>query len=117
MSSIKLTGVLVTGKTFRYRSLTPSGNSAATDVQCFQYDYLGRMTQAWAPGTATCAVTPSASAEGGAAPYWESYGYAVTGDMTGITSTTPPPGRSPLPPTPTPPRGPPSRTGSAPRSG
>jgi YD repeat-containing protein len=68
---------------------TPSGNSAATDVQCFQYGYLGRMTQAWAQGTATCAATPSASAEGGAAPYWESYGYAVTGDLTGITATTP----------------------------
>jgi hypothetical protein len=27
---------------------TPSGNSAAPDAQCFQYDYLGRMTQAWA---------------------------------------------------------------------
>jgi RHS repeat-associated protein len=68
---------------------TPSGNSAATDVQCFQYDYLGRMTQAWAQGSTGCAATPSASAEGGAAPYWESYGYATTGDLTGITSTTP----------------------------
>jgi YD repeat-containing protein len=63
--------------------------TCTTDVQCFQYDYLGRMTQAWAQGTGTCAATPSASVEGGAAPYWESYGYAVTGDMTGITSTTP----------------------------
>jgi RHS repeat-associated protein len=68
---------------------TPSGNSSATDVQCFQYDYLGRMTQAWAQGSTGCAATPSASAEGGAAPYWESYGYATTGDLTGITSTTP----------------------------
>jgi len=68
---------------------TPSGSSSATDVQCFQYDYLGRMTQAWAQGSTGCAATPSASAEGGAAPYWESYGYAATGDMTGITSTTP----------------------------
>jgi RHS repeat-associated protein len=68
---------------------TPSGSSSATDVQCFQYDYLGRMTQAWAQGSTGCAATPSASAEGGAAPYWESYGYATTGNMTGITSTTP----------------------------
>lgn len=68
---------------------TPSGNSSATDVQCFQYDYLGRMTHAWAQGSTGCAATPSASAEGGAAPYWESYSYATTGNMTGITSTTP----------------------------
>ncbi|MDQ2811389.1 MAG: hypothetical protein M3Z75_05770 [Actinomycetota bacterium] len=68
---------------------TPPGNSAATDVQCFQYDYLGRMTQAWAQGSTGCAATPSASAEGGAAPYWKSYRYAVTGGMTGITATTP----------------------------
>jgi RHS repeat-associated protein len=67
---------------------TPPGSSA-TDVQCFQYDYLGRMTQAWAQGSAGCAATPSASAEGGAAPYWETYSYAATGDMTGITATTP----------------------------
>jgi RHS repeat-associated protein len=66
----------------------PSGNSSATDVQCFQYDYLGRMTQAWAQGSAGCALSPSASAEGGAAPYWDSYGYGSTGNMTGITSTT-----------------------------
>ncbi|MDQ2812565.1 MAG: hypothetical protein M3Z75_12015 [Actinomycetota bacterium] len=68
---------------------TPSGSSSATDVQCFQYDYLGRMIQSWAQGTSTCAATPSASAEGGAAPYWESYTYAATGDLTGITATTP----------------------------
>ncbi|MGD0603158.1 MAG: RHS repeat-associated core domain-containing protein [Streptosporangiaceae bacterium] len=67
---------------------TPSGNASATDVQCFQYDYLGRMVQAWAQGSASCASSPSASVEGGAAPYWDSYSYASTGNMTGITSTT-----------------------------
>ncbi len=66
---------------------TPSGASAATDVQCFQYDYLGRLTQSWAQGTASCAATPSASAEGGAAPYWDSYAYNAIGNVTGITST------------------------------
>jgi RHS repeat-associated protein len=66
---------------------TPSGATSATDVQCFQYDYLRRLTQAWAQGSATCAATPSASAEGGAAPYWDSYGYNTVGDLTGITAT------------------------------
>jgi RHS repeat-associated protein len=68
---------------------TPTGNSAATDVQCFAYDYLGRLTQAWAQGSTGCAATPSAVAEGGAAPYWDSYTYNTIGDLTGITSTTP----------------------------
>jgi RHS repeat-associated protein len=67
---------------------TPSGATSATDVQCFQYDYLGRLVQAWAQGTTGCASTPSASAEGGAAPYWESYAYNAIGNLTGITSTT-----------------------------
>jgi RHS repeat-associated protein len=67
----------------------PSGNAAATDAQCFQYDYLNRLVQAWAQSTAGCAATPSASAEGGAAPYWESYAYNTIGNLTGITSITP----------------------------
>ena len=68
---------------------TPAGDTAATDVQCFQYDYLNRLVQAWAQGTAGCASTPSASAEGGAAPYWDSYTYNTIGNLTGVTSTTP----------------------------
>ena len=67
---------------------TPSGDSTATDVQCFQYDYLNRLVQAWAQGTAGCPSTPSVSAEGGAAPYWETYSYNTIGNLTGITSTT-----------------------------
>jgi RHS repeat-associated protein len=68
---------------------TPSGDSSATDVQCFQYDYLGRLAQAWAQGSTGCAAAPSTSAEGGAAPYWESYTYNTIGNLTGITSTAP----------------------------
>jgi RHS repeat-associated protein len=68
---------------------TPSGASYATDVQCFQYDYLGRLVQAWAQGSTGCASTPSASAEGGTAPYWQSYTYNTIGDLTGITYNNP----------------------------
>ena len=67
----------------------PAGAGGAADVQCFQTDYLGRLVQAWAQGSGSCVATPSASAEGGAAPYWNTYGYDVTGNMTGMTSTTP----------------------------
>ena len=66
---------------------TPAAGPA--DVQCFQYDYLGRLAQAWAQGGTGCAATPSASAEGGAAPYWNAYTYNTVGNLTGITSTTP----------------------------
>ena len=68
---------------------TPAGDPAATDVQCFRYDYLNRLVQAWSQGSAGCVTSPSASAEGGAAPYWESSSYNTIGNVTGITSTTP----------------------------
>jgi RHS repeat-associated protein len=68
---------------------TPSGDPSATDVQCFGYDYLNRLVQAWAQGGTGCAATASASAEGGAAPYWETYSYNTIGNLTGVTSTTP----------------------------
>ncbi|WP_327408704.1 polymorphic toxin-type HINT domain-containing protein [Streptomyces sp. NBC_01281] len=65
-----------------------------TDNQCFSYDYLARMTEAWAQQTSTCADTPSASALGGPAPYWQSYTYNTDGtrdtetlhDPTGATT-------------------------------
>src|SRR5262249_34972753 len=68
---------------------TPSGGGVQPDVQCFQYDYLSRLVQAWAQGSAACAANPSASAEGGPAPYWQSYSYNAVNDLTGITSTSP----------------------------
>ena len=68
---------------------TPAGAPDATDVQCFQYDYLARLTQAWAQGQAGCAGAPSASVEGGPAPYWNAYSYNAIGDLTGITATAP----------------------------
>ncbi|MFD3504554.1 RHS repeat domain-containing protein [Streptomyces sp. NPDC058678] len=56
-----------------------------TDAQCFQYDYLGRLTQAWAQGSTGCAGAPSASALGGPASYWQSFGYDKAGDRTSET--------------------------------
>ncbi|GGM24770.1 hypothetical protein GCM10010129_81580 [Streptomyces fumigatiscleroticus] len=51
-----------------------------TDNQCYTYDYLGRLTEAWAQNTTTCATTPSASVLGGPAPYWQSYTYDLSGN-------------------------------------
>lgn len=65
---------------------TPSGGPAQS--QCFTYDYLGRLAQAWSQGSSDCSFGPSQSAEAGAAaPYWENYSYNTVGDLTGQTST------------------------------
>ncbi|MGM9439843.1 polymorphic toxin-type HINT domain-containing protein [Streptomyces murinus] len=53
-----------------------------TDSQCFAYDYLARLTEAWTQNTTGCAATPTGSVLGGPAPYWSSYGYDMVGDRT-----------------------------------
>ncbi|GIJ11575.1 polymorphic toxin-type HINT domain-containing protein [Micromonospora andamanensis] len=65
-----------------------------SDVQCFQYDQLRRLTQAWTQSTNTCAANPQSSDVGGVSPYWKSYAYdkagsreSVTDKRTGVTST------------------------------
>ncbi|MFC4956797.1 RHS repeat-associated core domain-containing protein [Streptomyces mauvecolor] len=84
---------------------TPSGavtsvsdvqDTGQTDTQCFSYDYLDRLTEAWTDkgGTSTepapkaggiggCTNTkPSAANLGGPNPYWQSFGYDLTGNRT-----------------------------------
>jgi len=57
-------------------------------VQCFGYDYLGRLTQAWSEGTSACSSGPSQAAESGAAgPYWQQYSYNTVNDLTSQMST------------------------------
>ncbi len=63
----------------------PAGGPS--QVQCSQYDYLGRLSQAWAQGSGGCASSPSQSAEGGAAPYWDSYAYNAVNGLTSQTAT------------------------------
>ncbi|PKV77095.1 RHS repeat-associated core domain-containing protein [Streptomyces sp. TLI_146] len=50
-----------------------------TDRQCFQYDYLTRLTEAFTPTDPTCPATPDGSKLGGPAPYWSSYTYNTDG--------------------------------------
>ena len=47
---------------------TPGAGRAA-DVQCFDYDGLRRMTEAWTQASGSCAAPPSASVVGGASKY------------------------------------------------
>ncbi len=57
---------------------------AGTDTQCFGYDYLQRLTDAWTPAGG-CGTAPAKNLLGGPAPYWTSYGYDSTGNRTGET--------------------------------
>ncbi|SBT38676.1 RHS repeat domain-containing protein [Micromonospora narathiwatensis] len=66
------------------------------DTQCFTYDHLRRLTDAWTPSNGDCAAAPSATALGGPAPYWHSWTFDPVGNRktqvvhtsTGNTTTT-----------------------------
>ncbi len=49
------------------------------DRQCYQYDYLTRLAEAYTPAASTCPTTPAGAALGGPAPYWTSYTYNTNG--------------------------------------
>ncbi|SFF10135.1 intein C-terminal splicing region/intein N-terminal splicing region/RHS repeat-associated core domain-containing protein [Actinacidiphila alni] len=80
VSDVQSTGTTVTG----------------TDTQCFTYDGMGRLAEAWSDtkGITTPAVAgtgqlascktaaPSPTTIGGPAPYWQSYTYDLLGDRT-----------------------------------
>ncbi|MFJ4185164.1 RHS repeat-associated core domain-containing protein [Kitasatospora sp. NPDC089509] len=81
----------------------PDNTPSSTDLQCFGYDYLSRLTNAWTDsgfltqaaqptvgGIGACAnSTPTSGAQAplrttvaGPAAYWQSYGYDLTGNRT-----------------------------------
>jgi RHS repeat-associated protein len=60
----------------------PSG-TGAVETQCFDYDGLSRLTQAWS-STDSCADNPASdgnSTVGGPQPYWQSWTYDQLGDI------------------------------------
>ena len=66
----------------------PSGNITSVadtplerpaDRQCFRYDHLRRLTEAWTPGS-NCDADPSTAALAGPAPYWQSFSYDEVGN-------------------------------------
>jgi RHS repeat-associated protein len=63
-------------------SITDTGGAGAADVQCFGYDHLRRLTQAWSQATTDCVAEPSAAVVGGIAPYWHSYTHDPAGNRT-----------------------------------
>lgn len=54
----------------------------ATDTQCFAYDNLRRLTQAWTPSADECAAAPNAATLGGPAPYWHTWEFDRIGNRT-----------------------------------
>ncbi|WP_248001717.1 polymorphic toxin-type HINT domain-containing protein [Streptomyces sp. RPA4-5] len=60
-----------------------------TDTQCFTYDYLRRLTEAWTQDEKTCAAAPAGNLIAGPAPYWQSYGYDAAGNRTTLTQHDP----------------------------
>ena len=58
---------------------TPDEGQPA-ETQCFSYDHLQRLTEAWTPASQSCSGAPNASTLGGPAAYWRSYGYDAAGN-------------------------------------
>jgi RHS repeat-associated protein len=63
-----------------------AAGASGADSQCFSYDYLHNLTQAWTPTSSDCSAAPTAMTIGGAAPYWTSYTVdPATGNRTSVT--------------------------------
>jgi RHS repeat-associated protein len=62
--------------------------AVTTDSQCYNYDYLNRLTTAFTttPALGGCAATPSTSTVGGPAAYWQTYSYDNSGNRTSLVS-------------------------------
>ncbi|MEV7602511.1 RHS repeat-associated core domain-containing protein [Kitasatospora sp. NPDC089797] len=87
----------------------PDNSPDRTDLQCFSYDYLGRLTTAWSDtgrlnqptpslaGQGACAnstptsgaSTPGTTTVGGSAPYWQDYTYDAVGNRTKLVMHNP----------------------------
>ncbi|MFF6993715.1 polymorphic toxin-type HINT domain-containing protein [Streptomyces sp. NPDC008313] len=79
------------------RSIADTPGTGAGDAQCFSYDGLRRLTEAWtssessdnASGTggtdAACTAGASSTTVGGVSPYWTEYGYDSIGNRTSET--------------------------------
>ncbi|QFV00189.1 hypothetical protein KDY119_03724 [Luteimicrobium xylanilyticum] len=64
----------------------PTVAGSKADTQCFTYDGLRRLVQAWTPSSNSCAGAASVLGLGGAAPYWSSWGYDAVGNRTSQTT-------------------------------
>ncbi|WP_433607367.1 RHS repeat domain-containing protein [Dactylosporangium sp. CA-139114] len=59
---------------------TAQWGAGADDNQCFRYDSLRRLTEAWTPASGNCTTNPTTAGLGGPEPYWTSYSYDTAGN-------------------------------------
>ncbi|WP_327009848.1 hypothetical protein OHA72_23030 [Dactylosporangium sp. NBC_01737] len=59
------------------KTITETLGGSVVSNQCFGYDALRELTEAWTTTAATCQANPSAAVIGGPDPYWTSYRYAT----------------------------------------
>lgn len=58
-----------------------------TDTQCYRYDSLRQLTEAWTAALGNCATSPTTASLGGPASYWNSYNTdRATGNRLSTTS-------------------------------
>lgn len=63
--------------------LADTGSQAGSgDVQCYTYDHLRRLTEAWSQSEQACASGAGSAVLGGPAPYGQSYSYDLAGNRT-----------------------------------
>jgi RHS repeat-associated protein len=68
---------------------TQGPNGSPVDDQCYVYDALGRLGQAWTSGASDCTHNPAtlgSSAVGGPNPYWSSWTFDSAGDRLSQTT-------------------------------
>ncbi|MYS81862.1 RHS repeat-associated core domain-containing protein [Embleya scabrispora] len=84
-------------------SISTSREDGSVDRQCFNYDHMQRLTQAWTdtgivttrpgpsvPGVGGCSTTtPSGTNVGGPVPYWQDFEYDGTGNRTKLVEHDP----------------------------
>ena len=63
-------------------SITETNAGTTVSNQCFTYDGLNQLTEAWTTTAGTCQTTPSADKVGGPDAYWASYRYDPVGNRT-----------------------------------
>ncbi|GIL26348.1 RHS repeat-associated core domain-containing protein [Actinocatenispora comari] len=97
--AVRVDSTTVTNTSYTY---DPAGNiTSAVDnpdgsptTQCFDYDYLDRLTDAWTPKPSgvdgdtpgSCDTLPASTDQlGGTGAYWHSYTYDLTGNRTQLT--------------------------------
>ena len=65
------------GNATAIKEVNASGGTVSQ--QCFTYDPLQELTEAWSTTATTCQASPSQAVVGGPDPYWSSYTYTATG--------------------------------------